>query len=151
MTTHFSLSTCYSCQPTPHATFAAWWSRTTRLPFNLTTRDKFCTNSIRLVLPSSHSHELGAEDTLPLTAFYADYSNWLRSGDSCELAPISAQISIIFIVPEFQCTSRCSRIRDPGFDNAVALRQQYLRPIAGSTVFLASADVASFLHDGCKH
>ena len=66
---------------------------------------KLCTNSIRLVLPSSHSHELGAEDTLPLTAFYADYSNWLRSGDSCKLAPISAQISIIFIVPEFQCTT----------------------------------------------
>ena len=48
---------------------------------------------------------------------------------------VAYEISIIFIVPEFKCTSRCSRIRDPGFDNAVALRQQYIRPITGSTVF----------------
>ena len=55
-------------------------------------KPKICTNSIRLVLPSSHSHELGAEDTLPLAAFYADDFNWQRSGVSFELAPMSAHM-----------------------------------------------------------
>ena len=114
MTTHLSLSACYSCQPTPQRRSRDRWSRTTQLPFNLTTRDKVL-YQFNQVGPTILAHPRVRDSIRSATAFSADYFNWQRSGDSFELAPISAQISIIFIVPEFQCTSRCSRIRDPGF------------------------------------
>ena len=52
----------------------------------------------------------------------------------------------------FQCTPVITDKPNPAFVDTVGLRQWYLRPIAGSTVFLASADVASLFRSlGCKH